>query len=254
MLLQTKGLTKRFGGLIALNRVDVCINEGELLAIIGPNGSGKTTFFNVLTGFHPASGGRITFKGEDITRLKAYERTRRGIVRTFQTTRLFEDQTVLDNVIVAHRLRTKAGILDAIAMSRRLKQEESECENDAWRVLDFIGLSALAWSPVRSISQEARKRLAIGMALATKPSLLLLDEPTAGIGFEETAGICALIKKIRSSGITVCLVEHKMRMVMELADRVVVLNYGVKICEGPPSEVARNEDVIKAYLGSDGVA
>ena len=254
MLLATKGLTKHFGGLIALNDVDFQVAEGEIVAIIGPNGAGKSTFFNVISGFLRPTSGKIFFQDQEITRLATHRYARRGIARTFQTTRLFADSSVIDNVIIGHRLRTKMGFWDAVLGTPRARREEKECRDKAWAVLDFVGLASVARQSVASISQEARKRLAVGLALATTPRLLLLDEPTAGVNSEETNGLAELIKKIRLSGMTVCLIEHKMQMVMNLADRIVVLNYGSKIAEGTPQEISANDRVIEAYLGGSGLA
>ena len=248
-MLTAKALTKNFGGLKALSSVDFHIEEGEIVAIIGPNGAGKSTFFNVISGFYPPSSGSINFEGQEITADPTYKFARIGIARTFQTTHLFTEGTVLDNLIVGYRLKTKMGIWDAIFSTPRARREERAAREKAEEVLDFIGLSSLVEEPVVNISQEAAKRLAIGLALATEPRLLLLDEPAAGINHDETNGLAKLIKKIQRAGITVCLIEHKMQMVMDLADRIIVLNYGRKIAEGTPKEVNNNERVIEAYLG-----
>ncbi len=251
MLLSTVNLSKSFGGLMAVNSVDFSIKKGQIVAIIGPNGSGKTTFFNVVSGIHRPSAGKIFFNGEDITGAPVYERTLKGIARTFQTTTLFSNATVLDNVIVGHRLRTKTGFWDVLTRNRRFKEDERKCREKALEVLEFAGLSNLADRPVENIPQEARKRVAIAMALATDPQLVLLDEPAAGINFDETAGITELVRKMQKRGLTVCLIEHKMQMVMNLAEHIMVLNQGMKIAEGTPEEVANNKVVIEAYLGSD---
>ncbi len=249
MLLKTKALTKNFGGLTALNKVDFHVEDGEIVAIIGPNGAGKSTFFNVIAGFYPPSTGTITFGDKEISGIPTHKFARLGIARTFQTTHLFTEGSVLDNLIVGHRLETKMGFWDAVLSTPRARREEKESRDKAWEVLDYIGLSSVATELIGNISQEAAKRLAIGLALVTGPRLLLLDEPAAGINHEETDGLANLIRKIRNSGITVCLIEHKMQMVMNLADRLMVLNYGSKIAEGTPMQISNNQQVIEAYLG-----
>jgi branched-chain amino acid transport system ATP-binding protein len=240
-----------FGGLKAVHEVDLDVPAGKITAIIGPNGAGKTTFFNLVSGFYSPTTGRIVLDGEDVTGLPAHQVARRGVARTFQTTRLFPEATVLDNVIVGRRLHTRSNVFDAVLRSGRHRREAEECRAKALEALDFTGTRDLADVPVASISQEARKRVAIALALATEPRLLLLDEPAAGINPHETDGLCALIRALVQRGITVCLVEHKMRMVMDLSDHVAVLNYGKKIAEGTPDEIRRNATVIDAYLGAD---
>lgn len=254
MILQTVGLTKTFGGLTAVHKVDAEIEKGKITAIIGPNGAGKSTFFNLISGFHPPSEGSIYFNGIDITKKKSHEIARLGIGRTFQTTHLFDQSTVLDNVIIGHRLRTKSGLLDSILKTKRLKKEEAACWEKAHEVLEFVGLTELANKPVSDISQEAKKRTAFALALATDPQIVFLDEPAAGINPEETDGLANLMKKMIEKGITVCLIEHKMKMVMSIADKILVLNYGKKIAEGTPDEIKNNELVIQAYLGGGGIA
>ena len=249
MLLKTENLTKNFGGLTALNRVEFGIQEGEIVAIIGPNGAGKSTFFNLICGFYRPCAGSIKFMGKDITHTSTHEFAKMGIGRTFQTTHLFTDSTVLDNLIIGYRAKTKMGLLDAILNTPRARQDEKKSREKAEEVLDFIGLTQVKDHPVGNISQEAAKRLAIGLALVTEPRLLLLDEPAAGINHGETTELANLIKKIQKAGITVCLIEHKMKMVMNLAQRIMVLNYGSKIAEGTPQEVSHDENVIEAYLG-----
>lgn len=254
MLVQVKGLTKTFGGLTAVDSVDFEIEKGKVTAIIGPNGAGKSTFFNLISGFHQPTSGSVTFDGTDITSLKAHQIAKLGIARTFQTTHLFEQSTVLDNVLIGHRLRTTSGLFDAIFRTSRMKREEKESLDKALEVLEFVGLTELAHKPVSEISQEAMKRTAFALALATDPTIVFLDEPAAGVNPEETDGLAELIKKMVSKGITVCLIEHKMQMIMNLADKIMVLNYGQKIAEGTPSEIKRNPTVIEAYLGGESVA
>jgi branched-chain amino acid transport system ATP-binding protein len=249
MLLEIQKLTKRFGGLVAVNDVSFSVEKGKVNAIIGPNGAGKTTFFNLISGFYKPTSGQIIFKGQDITHLPANQRAKLGIARTFQTTHLFEQSTVFDNVMVGHRLRTSSNLFDAVFRTKRLKREEAECKEKAMEVLEFVGLTDVADKIVANISQEQKKRAAFALALATEPEIVLLDEPAAGVNPDETEGLEQLIVKIVDHGITVCLIEHKMSMIMKIAHKIMVLNYGGKIAEGTPEEIQNNETVIKAYLG-----
>ena len=250
-MLEITHLSKRFGGLAAVNEVSTTIEAGKINAIIGPNGAGKTTFFNLISGTHPPTSGRITFKGRDVTGLRADQVAQLGVSRTFQSTALFDMASVLDNLIVGHRLRTRSGLLDVLLNSARLQKEERACREKARSALDFVGLSHIANRLAGDITQEERKRVAFALALATEPALVLLDEPAGGVNPEETAGLAELIRKMVRNGLTVCLIEHKMDMIMRLADKILVLNYGEKIAEGTPAEIRANPAVIDAYLGSD---
>src|SRR5690625_2618241 len=249
MYLETKSLTKSFGGLSAVDHVDFSIEKGKINAIIGPNGAGKSTLFNLISGVYKPTSGQVLFKGNDISKLPPNKVATLGIARTFQTTNLFEKSTVLDNVIIGNRLRTNSNLFDAIFRTKRLKQEEKQSREKAFEVLDFVGLTHLSGSLVANASQEEKKRIAFALALATNPEIVFLDEPTAGINPDETNELSDLMKKMTVQGITVCLIEHKMQMIMQLAHKIMVLNYGKKIAEGSPEEINKNEEVIKAYLG-----
>ena len=250
-MLEISHLTKRFGGLAAVHDVSTTIEAGRINAIIGPNGAGKTTFFNLISGVHRPSSGTITLQGRDVTALRTDEVARLGVARTFQTTALFDVASVLDNLIVGHRLRTRSGLWDVLVGSARLRQEEQICREKARAALDFVGLAHLEHRVAGDISQEERKRLAFALALSTDPSLVLLDEPAGGVNPDETVGLADLIRKMVRSGLTVCLIEHKMDMIMSLADKILVLNYGERIAEGTPAEISANPAVIDAYLGTD---
>ncbi|NRD79351.1 ABC transporter ATP-binding protein [Bacillus sp. BRMEA1] len=252
--LETKQLTKRFGGLIAVNQVDFEIEKGKINAIIGPNGAGKSTFFNIISGFHRPSSGQVIFKDQDISKMPSNKIAGLGVARTFQSTNLFEQATVLDNVIIGHRLRTKSNLLDAIFRTPRLKREEALCRDKAMEVLEFVELKNVAGKLVGGLTQEEKKRTAFALALATEPEIVFLDEPAAGVNPDETEGLAQLMKKMVLKGITICLIEHKMQMIMKIADKIMVLNYGEKIAEGNPDEIRNNETVIKAYLGGSASA
>lgn len=254
VLLRVENLTKRFEGLIAVNSVSFEINKGEILAIIGPNGAGKSSVFNLISGSISPTSGEVYIGEENITGLKPHAVARKGIARTFQTTSLFSQLRVADNLAIGHKMRTRGGFWSTIFHTGAWREDKEKTALKIMEVLSFIGLSEKAHSFVSTLSQEEQKRLAIGVALAGNPKIILLDEPTGGLIQEDTDGITRLIRKIKSAGITVCLIEHKMRMVMDLADRIIVLNYGEKLAEGPPAEISGNPEVIEAYLGREYIA
>ncbi|HSR13846.1 MAG TPA: ABC transporter ATP-binding protein [Thermodesulfobacteriota bacterium] len=244
-------LTRFFGGLAAVRDLSFEVKEGEILSLIGPNGAGKTTVFNLITGALLATRGTVAFRDREITGLRPHETAPLGLARTFQTTSLFGEETVLDNLIVAYRCRTRMGFWDALLRTGRSRRDEGRSREKAEEVIEFIGLAGLARLPAHGIPQESQKRLAIGLALATEPKLLLLDEPMGGLTEEENVTMMDLIRRVRGRGVTILLIEHKMKIVMNLSDRIVVLNYGQKIAEGAPAEVGRNQAVIDAYLGTE---
>jgi branched-chain amino acid transport system ATP-binding protein len=248
-LLEAHRLSKTFGGLVALNGVSFSIEPGEVFSIIGPNGAGKTTLFNLLTGIFSPTEGKIVFDGKDLTGLKPHQTARRGIVRTYQQTTVFKKETVFDNVVIGQSVRLKSGIWGAILGTYAARKEQRRVREKAWEMLSFVGLSDKGNRIAGSLGEEGQKRLSVAIALASNPRLILLDEPVGGINLEEIDGLIDLLRKVRNSGVTICLIEHKMRMVMTISDRILVLSYGVPIAKGTPSEVAANEKVIKAYLG-----
>ena len=249
-LLTVKGLTRFFGGLAAVMDLSFDVQPEEILSLIGPNGAGKTTVFNLITGTLLPTRGKVFFQNLEITGLRPHETTSFGIARTFQTTSLFYDETVMDNLIVSYHCRTRMGIWDALFQTGRSREDERRSRQKAEEILEFIGLRERASELARNIPQESQKRLALGLVLATEPKLLLLDEPTGGLTEEENISMMALIQKVRTRGITILLIEHKMKIVMNISDRIVVLNYGEKIADGSPQEVGSNSAVIEAYLGA----
>jgi branched-chain amino acid transport system ATP-binding protein len=250
-VLEVDSLTLRFGGLVALDDVSFHITEGEILGLIGPNGAGKTTCFNAVTGVYRPTSGDIRFNGESITGKKRFEITKLGVARTFQNIRLFPSMTALENVLVGADAQHKTGILSALFRLPRHRREEQEGHDRAMELLRFMGLARKADELAANLSYGDQRRLEIARAMATQPKLICLDEPAAGFNPAEKATLMELIRKVRDQGYTVLLIEHDMRLVMGVTDRIVVLEFGRKIAEGTPAEIRDNPAVIAAYLGVD---
>jgi len=256
-ILEVKNLSMDFGGLRALNALDLDIKEGEIVALIGPNGAGKTTFFNCVTGIYEPTEGNIIItppgkKSMRLKNLKPNKVTEKGLARTFQNIRLFQNMTVLENVMIGRHCRSRSGIAGAVFRFTSQRREEKEIVLDSYRILEKIGLTRYVNEFAKNLPYGEQRRLEIARAMATNPFLLLLDEPAAGMNPNETKELDSLIKKIRDEeGISILLIEHDMKLVMSLSERIYVLDYGEKIAQGTPREINQNKDVIKAYLGED---
>jgi branched-chain amino acid transport system ATP-binding protein len=250
-LFEARKVTKTFGGLTAVNNVDFVIEEGMIAGLIGPNGAGKTTFFNGMTGVYPITSGQLLFDGHDITRLKPFQVTALGIARTFQNIRLFANMTAIENVLVGEHCRLHSNLLGQILHTSQTMREEADAHAKALDMLEFVGLRRSdANVTAKNLPYGLQRRLEIARALATQPKLLLLDEPTAGMNPNETQDLTIFIQRLRKElKLTILLIEHHMRVVMGISDRVSVLDYGEKIAEGSPEVVQKNQRVIEAYLG-----
>jgi len=252
LILSTSGLSRKFGGITAVNGVDFSVQTGTITGLIGPNGAGKTTLFNNITGMDVPTSGNVFFRGKEITGIPAFRICRMGIARTFQNIRLFKELTVLENVMVGRHFKTGGNRLLAAARSLVLaRADQRDIVTSAMKWLDFLDLAQYAGEKAKNLAYGRQRELEIARALATEPAVIFLDEPAAGMNAIETAELMKTIHRIRDAGITVVLIEHDMKLVMNICSRITVLNYGSKIAEGSPEEIRGNHEVIEAYLGKD---
>jgi branched-chain amino acid transport system ATP-binding protein len=250
-LLELKNVNKNFGKLQAVSNLDFSVTKGEIHSLIGPNGAGKTTVFNLITGTFPVTSGKILFNGEDITPLEPHQIAQRGIARSFQQTFLFMQSTVLENILIGFHMHCRAGALKEFLHTASAKKTDQECKRKALEIIEFMGLGELKNELAGNLPHGHQRALGVSIALACNPTLLLLDEPVTGMNPTETTEMVERIRKIRDRGITIVLVEHTMRVVMDVSDRITVLNYGQKIAEGLHQEIRQNEEVVEAYLGKE---